>query len=447
MALVVLIDDQPQRLASIQRALVDEGHGVETAHSSAGAVSAVGAASCALACVAADLQPPSSLVALLRAIRATAPHIPVVAYVTRARVPDAVLAIQQGASDYLELPSQVTALLTHIESADRAHHVDRHRNTDERRTDAHRFFVAASPAMQRTLSWAQKIGPSELPALILGETGTGKELVARAVHAHSHRSRGPFIAINCGAIPESLFEAEVFGYRKGAFTGAATEKEGLFETAHGGSIFLDEVGELRPSMQVGLLRLLEDGCVRRLGDRGERRVNVRLIAATNRRLEAEVSANRFRLDLFYRLSVATCRLSPLRERLEDLDALVARWVPELATQLRNPVVHLTSGALSVLRRYAWPGNIRELHNVLQRAVCSAHEPFVTAEDIQTAIDAASIGLSGGESLPRPDDEEMALTNALERHRWRIGQTAKSLGVSRTTLWRRLSKYHLTDRTS
>src|SRR5215471_8945072 len=230
-------------------------------------------------------------------------------------------------------------------------------------------IVAVSAAMRRIVEWIGRVAPTNASALLTGETGTGKELVARALHESSPRKAAPFVAVNCAAIPGSLVETELFGYRRGAFTGAVSDKEGVFEAAHRGTLFLDEIGDLPLPMQASLLRSLDDGEVRRVGDTRTRRVDVRIIAATNRSLRHEIDESRFRGDLFYRIAMAHAELPPLRDRLEDIGALIAHWLPGVSLRWHKQVVGVTPGALDVLRAYAWPGNVRELHNVLQRSVC------------------------------------------------------------------------------
>lgn len=306
-------------------------------------------------------------------------------------------------------------------------------------------IVAVSPAMRRIVEWIERVGPTNASALITGETGTGKELVARALHQASPRQTAPFVAVNCAAIPESLVETELFGHRKGAFTGAVMDKEGIFEAAHRGTLFLDEIGDLTLPMQASLLRALDTGEVRRVADTRPRRVDVRVIAATNRSLPQDIGESKFRADLFYRIAMAHAELPPLRDRPEDIDPLITHWLPSLSRRWRREVVGVTPGALDILRAHPWPGNVRELQNVLQRSVCFASGQLLSERDVSEALyDAVgdTTARSAGSSIP--EDVRRVLA-ALDEHRWNHSKAARSLGINRSTLWRRLARYGLGKR--
>jgi transcriptional regulator with PAS, ATPase and Fis domain len=294
--------------------------------------------------------------------------------------------------------------------------------------------------MRGVLDWVVRIGPKDLTVLLEGETGTGKELVARAIHSTSDRRARPLVPVNCGAIPETLFEAELFGFRRGAFTGASSDKLGLFEAAHCSTLFLDEVAELPATTQVRLLRVLEDGEIRRLGETRTRRVDVRIIAATNRPLREEVAQGRFRSDLFFRLHGAACRIPPLRERVEDVDALVDFWLPRLARRLQMRIRGVTPGALSVLRAHPWPGNARELRSVLEHAVSLASGDLITELEV-AAVLAPVIAVANSKCVePQDQTERDRLLAALKQHQWHRSRTAISLGISRSTFWRMLRRH-------
>ncbi len=301
-------------------------------------------------------------------------------------------------------------------------------------------IVAVSAAMRSVLDWVLRVGPRNVTALLLGESGVGKGLVAQALHAASHRRRVPLLSVNCGLIPESLLASELFGHRKGAFTGAIADKVGLVEQAHRGTLFLDEIGEMSPDMQVGLLRFLEDGEIRRVGETHDKSVDVRVIAATNRPLKHDAGSGRFRHDLYYRLSVVTCTIPPLRDRPEDIAALVARWFPVYAIQLESNVRSVTTGALDRLTAHSWPGNVRELQNVLEHAIILSDGPVVRINDIARAIDAIAIP----DAEPEVPTERERVLAALAENRWRLGETAAALGINRTTLWRQLKKLGLSS---
>lgn len=306
-------------------------------------------------------------------------------------------------------------------------------------------FVAASVAMRSVVDWAAQIAPTDVTVLLTGETGTGKEVLARALHGCSRRWKQPFVAVNCGGIPDSLLEAELFGYRRGAFTGAATDKSGLFEAAHRGTLFLDEIAEMPPHAQVKLLRFLDTGEVRRLGETPERRVDARVISATNRPLHDDVADGRFRADLYFRLNVARCDIPPLRARLDDLDNLVAFWLPRIAERLGRPTCRLDAGGLSLLRAHPWPGNVRELRNTLEHAASIAPGEVISEQEIRRAMGTSCTSCTYPVARSMPPDrdaEARRLLTALERHQWKRARAAASLGLSRSTFWRRLRKLDL-----
>jgi len=286
-----------------------------------------------------------------------------------------------------------------------------------------------------------QLAQTDSTVLITGESGTGKELVARALHRQSARRAGKFVPINCGAMADSLMESELFGHRKGSFTSAVSDKKGLLEEAHKGVLFLDEIGEMPASMQVRLLRFLQGGEVRRIGDTQERRVDVRLILATHRALEAEVAEGRFRNDFYYRINVVGITIPPLRDRPEDVRALADHFVRRFAARLRRPCKGFTPGALALLADYRWPGNVRELENAIERAVNLASGDIITEADLPAAVT-----LAPEATAPAPMRalglDRAELVDALNRCHWNHRRAAESLGISRTTLWRRLRELQI-----
>jgi two-component system response regulator AtoC len=300
----------------------------------------------------------------------------------------AVEAMKKGAYDYLPKPFGADEVLLTIQKAqereDLRREVGRLRET-VRTSERFGEIVARSPAMMMALEQASKVAQHATPVLIEGASGTGKELVARLIHRESPRGAGPFVPVNCGAIPENLLESEFFGYVKGAFSGAERDREGLFEAAGGGTLFLDEVGELPAGLQVKLLRALQEGEVRRLGDNSLRRVDVRVISATNRDLDEAIREGEFREDLYYRIAVVPIRLPALRHRPEEIPLLVTHFIERLRDRLGVEVESVDPDAMELLLGYAWPGNIRELENVLERAVVLADSPEIGVEDLPSAI--------------------------------------------------------------
>lgn len=311
-------------------------------------------------------------------------------------------------------------------------------------------LIAKSATMRRVLVLAERLAQTDAPVLLTGESGSGKERIARHLHARSRRGRGPFIPVNCGALPENLLESELFGHVKGAFTGADREHKGLFEAAAGGTLLLDEVGEIPLSVQVKLLRVLQDREVRRVGSTESRAVNVRIIAATNRNLDAMVRERAFRKDLYYRLKVVSLEVPPLRERKEDILPLAHSFVRRGCSTYHCGPCTLSAQALDRLLAYPWPGNVRELEHAMERAVVLAEgKPKIEENDLPPEI-------LGKGSEPRGGDDELLLLAEVERrHILRIlercgsnrKETAKALGISTNTLWRKLRDYGVIERSA
>lgn len=317
------------------------------------------------------------------------------------------------------------------------------------------FIIGKSHAMRKVLAMVQRVAPTDSPVLILGETGTGKELVARMIHELSPRRPKPFVAVNFGAIPDNLIESELFGHKRGAFTGAVGESGGLFARAEGGTFFMDEIGEMPFSLQVKLLRVLENREVRRVGDTESRGVDVRLVAATNRDLWKDVEAGRFREDLFFRLNVVQIYLPPLRERKEDIPTLIRHFLEQFNRQYEKTIIGFTDEALGILMDYEYAGNVRELENIIQHAVIFSEDNTVGPDDLPSQLTMvrprltttpspeASAG-SDGEVSTLEQVEKQAIQGALVKYKHNHTEVAKRLGISRSTLWRKLKQYGLTE---
>jgi DNA-binding NtrC family response regulator len=307
-------------------------------------------------------------------------------------------------------------------------------------------IIGKSEGVKRAFMMAARVAPTDSPILITGETGVGKELVARAIHRLSERSNRTFVAVNCGAIPESLLESELFGFRKGAFTGANADRAGLFEQANGGTFFLDEIGELSPALQVKLLRVLEDGKIRPLGSSEEMQVNVRVLAATNRDLNEEVNLGRFRPDLFYRVNVVNIHIPPLRERTEDIPPLIKYFLQKYNERFNKNIISITRDALFFLINHDYPGNIRELENIIQHGVLLADNNVIEKTSLPPQVfQRAQLALEGSrkeQSVNMQQAEEDLIKQALTRFDGNQTETAKSLGISRSTLWRKIKAYKL-----
>src|SRR5579862_4181863 len=342
----------------------------------------------------------------------------------------AVKATKLGALDFLEKPLSTDKLLVTVENALKLARLE-----DENRELRHRLgkheLVGSGPAMKKLVAQIERVAASETRVCILGETGTGKELVARAIHEKSPRHENPFITLNCAAVPAELIESELFGHEKGAFTGAAAKHVGKFEQAEGGTLFLDEIGDMPVSMQAKLLRVLEEGEVERVGSEKPIKVNVRVIVATHRNLEDLVRKNEFRRDLFHRVYVFPLLLPPLRERPEDFPELVAHFARQVAAQNAWKQKPFSAEAIAALRQYSWPGNVRELRNVVERLVLLSTEDIVTAEDVKLILPVAEAGPSGsvpeagqGTLLERTEAfEREVLLAELRRHNFHMTNVA------------------------
>lgn len=302
-------------------------------------------------------------------------------------------------------------------------------------------IIGAAPAMQSLYDLVQRLAAYPIPVLITGESGVGKERFAAAIHQTSSRAKEPFVTLNCATLSPDLVASELFGHKRGAFTGAISDRRGYFEEAHGGTLFLDEIGELAPSLQAKLLRVLQEGEIQRLGEERIRKVDVRIIAATNRDLQAEVSAGTFRNDLFYRLSGARLQIPPLRERREDISLLAEHFFKQFQKTMNAPALKLTTPALQALTKHDWPGNVRELENVLRMAVVFAGTgPEVQPQHLQLPQDIVFKAPADAKVLPLKDLERQAIETALSQTNGNMSQAAKLLGVDRTTLWRKVNRW-------
>jgi two-component system response regulator HupR/HoxA len=306
-------------------------------------------------------------------------------------------------------------------------------------------LVCASEQMRFAVETARQVAYAPVPVLIEGESGTGKELIARLIHASSPRRAGPFVPVNCGAIPPGLFESELFGHRAGSFTGARRDRPGLFEVASGGTLFLDEIGELQPAAQAKLLRVLQEGRVRRVGDDHPREVDARVIAATNRELEFEMKANRFREDLFFRISVVRIFLEPLRARKDDIPALIRHFTRKHAAALHKHEPAFTDDVIALFKRYPWPGNVRELENEVQKMVVLASDgkPLGVSRVSRRIRDGARAGPVGRDGRALREKvasfERGIIKETLERYGWNKARAARCLGITRQGLYRKLRR--------
>ena len=385
---------------------------------------------------------------LLKTLREELPDCPVVMVTGRGSVDVAVLAIKEGAYDFIEKPLDTAKLRVVIaralEKKQTLHEVAvLRRRLGELGQSRQANFVGVSPSMRKVADLLAKVAPSKAPVVITGESGTGKEVVARAIHSLSPRRDKAFVAINCSAIPATLIESEIFGYEKGAFTGADARRMGCFELADGGTLFLDEIGELPLELQSKFLRVLEEERLRRLGGKSEIEVDVRVLCATNRDLKEEIKAQRFREDLYFRLNVFQVVLPPLRDRREDIPLLVQHFVEKFNQESGKRVSGVDAAAMEILQSYAWPGNIRELRNTVERAVILCEGDVVTREHLpadmagtreETQLLRVPLG------LPMREVEREYILASLSKMNHNKSRTAQVLGISEKTLYNKLNRY-------
>jgi len=384
----------------------------------------------------------------LRTVRAEYPKLPFLLVTAYADVEDAVSALQEGADDYMIKPVKMQELRQRVQlQLERRVLSDENRRLHQRLEKSFGFegIVGRSQGMEELLDRLRVVAPTRSTVLIVGESGTGKELVANALHQNSPRSQGPFVAINCGAIPGEILESELFGHEKGAFTGAHQRRIGLIERASGGTLFLDEISELSPDLQVKLLRVLEERHIMRVGGASQIDVDFRLVAATNRDLEEWVENGRFRQDLYYRLKVVTLEIPPLRQRREDIPVFVQHFLELINRELDRNVHGVHSAVLSALKRQSWPGNVRELRNLIESMVLFAKTDEITLEDLPAEYRAAtesSVPEESAEWRPRPmaEIEREAILRTVEHTRGHRARAADLLDIGLRTLQRKLKEY-------
>jgi DNA-binding NtrC family response regulator len=440
----ILVAEDETLLRKILAGLFEgEGYRVVTAATGREALERFGAEPVDL--VVTDIRMPEMEgIELLERLKAIDPETPVVVMTAFSSVESAIAALRMGAYDYVVKPFVNEDLLRSVRNALRQRELALENRSLRRELDRALSFdrvVGASDALQSLLSLVAKVAGTNAAILISGETGTGKELVARAVHFHSGRAKGPFLAINCGALNENLLEAELFGYEKGAFTGATASREGLLAAADGGTIFLDEIGEMPPSLQVRLLRALQEREVLPVGARAPVAFDARVVAASNRDLEAEVRAGRFREDLFYRLNVIPVRVPPLRERAGDVPLLARHFAARFAGETGAGDVRFSAEALAALSGYAWPGNIRELMNAVERAVALSNGEILV-EHLPERVRAGARATNDPEGgvLTLDEVERRHLLAVLLRTAGNKTRAAELLGIDLSTLYRKLKKY-------
>ncbi|HGY56834.1 MAG TPA: sigma-54-dependent Fis family transcriptional regulator [Caldithrix abyssi] len=399
-------------------------------------------------CILLDVKMPGiDGISLLEKIIHAHPHIPVIMISGQSTLSIAVESIKKGAFDFLEKGADLDRLLITLQNA-----IDRRNWTIEREHLLSELYeqyqmVGQSSAIRRIFNQIDTVAPTEAKVLISGETGTGKELVARAIHLRSNRSSKPYIKVNCAAIPETLIESTFFGHKKGSFTGAMQDQKGKFELADGGTIFLDEISELPLPAQAKLLRVLQDGEIEKIGEQTARKVDVRIIAATNQDLTAKTKEGKFREDLLHRLKVFEIRIPPLRKRLQDIPILADHFLQKYSEKYNKRLIDFKEQSLKILLQQSWPGNIRMLENVIEKTVIFARGPHIQPEEIIHALQTdfqADTSIPGNLSLKEflEVQEKNYLLQILILNGGKILKAAKALGLDRATLWRKMKKYRI-----
>jgi len=455
-AYILVVDDEQDFAETVKDFLENWGHEVQTTSTGHDAIEKINLHEYDL--VLLDmLMPLMSGLETLKGIKKIDPRLPVVVLTADNRVDTAVKAMKLGAYDYITKPVDWNKLKVVIKNALTMKGLyDEVSRLQSQLREKYRFdeIIGTSPKMQEVYRGLERVIDSDVTVSIRGESGTGKELLARAIHFHGPRRNHPFVVVNCAAIPETLLESELFGHEKGSFTGAITRRIGKFEQAHRGTIFLDEIGEMSKSTQAKILRFLQERKFERVGGSQSIEVDVRVISATNKNLEEEVRKGNFREDLYYRISVYPIFLPPLRERKEDIPALVAHFLEKFNKKLKRKIKAVSPEAMKYLLNYNWPGNIRELENVMERSMLNANGNTLLAEHLpitlitheedrfndQVVVDLRKAITATREILPLEEVEREVFRHALKLTKFNVSLAASQLKVGRTTLYRKMKKY-------
>ncbi|MFZ0732794.1 MAG: sigma-54 dependent transcriptional regulator [Candidatus Sulfotelmatobacter sp.] len=443
---ILVVDDEDVMCESMAAWLREDGYRVDTASNGQIALELARATDYAICFV--DLKMPGGMDGIetmmeIHRIRPDASIIIITAYAT---VDTAIQAMKEGAQEYIVKPcnpQEISMLVSRILKLKKLQSENAILRKKLTRQYRHHDIITKNPRMEEILGLTQEVASLRSTVLIHGESGTGKELVARAVHFSGNRADKPFIAVSCAALTETLLESELFGYEKGAFTGANAQAKGKFELADGGTIFLDEIGDISPKLQADLLRVLQERRFYRVGGSQEIEVDVRVIAATNKILAEEVQQSRFREDLYYRLNVIEIHLPPLRERREDIPLLAEHFVQRISSELGKDVGGISGAALKVLIAHDWPGNVRELENVIERAIVTCHNGMLDEQDFSwlqhSGVQAQSWEIP---DVPLGELERRAIVAALERKHGNVKEASTSLGIDRSTLYDKLKRYEI-----
>ena len=451
---ILIADDEQVQREMLEGFLVKQGYGVGIAADGSQALEKFKGGAFDL--VLTDYRMPGmDGIQLLKELKRLNPEVMVVVLTAFGTVGTAVAAMKEGAYDYLDKPIDLDELLLLIQRVEKGIGLSReNRELREQLREKFKvdFIISASRRMEEALNLVKRVAPSAATVLILGESGTGKELIARAIHYSSPRAEKPLVKVNCAALPENLLESELFGHEKGAFTGAVGRRIGRFEQADQGTIFLDEIGDLSPSLQSKLLRVLQEKEFERVGSSQTLKVDVRVIAATNHNLEEAIQKGTFREDLYYRLNVVTLSLPPLRERKEDIPPLIEHFLKKYSRENQKPVVSLSKEAKDLLMNYHYPGNIRELENIIERAVVLSRGDSITTQDLplnlrESKVEDLMKEAAGGRSLRETleEIERLRITQALEKSHGVQTKAAEELGISERVLRYKMRKYGIGEK--
>jgi two-component system nitrogen regulation response regulator NtrX len=440
---ILIVDDEKNIRTSLGRFFDLHGNQVTSVEQGAEAIEQVRKSS--FDCIVLDLKlPDMDGIQVLEKIREVDFYVPVILLTAHGSTARAVEAIKKGAFDFFEKPTDEEKLLIAVRNAHQLSRLNREKSDSFRELDRKYELVGSSHVAQNLQTQIGRVAPKNSRVLITGESGTGKELVAYAIHRKSGRRDKPFIKVNCAAIPQELFESELFGHEKGAFTGAVQQRIGKFEQADSGTLFLDEIGEIPILLQSKILRALQENEIQRVGGQKEIQVDVRVVAATNRKLEEEVRKNLFREDLYYRLNVFPIVVPPLRERREDLPALVSHFLKRVCEENNMKALEIEPEALELLCRYDYPGNIRELRNLMERLMILSNGSIIGSEDVTKVLPRATADTEtkrGSLLYSRLEDTERELIlKTLEENRWQISKVARILGLERSHLYKKMKHY-------
>ncbi|MBF0408247.1 MAG: sigma-54-dependent Fis family transcriptional regulator [Candidatus Riflebacteria bacterium] len=442
-AKIVLIDDEVKLLKALKRALESDGHEVFDFTSPTEALNFIQTRSPDL--IVSDIRMPGLTgLDLLEKLTTSESIIPCILMTAYSSIETAVSAMKLGARDYLLKPFELKAFKDSIKN------VLAQDKTPVKQTSEN-ILLGNSEPIKKILEIIEKVAETESTVLLRGESGTGKELAARILHSRSSRANKPFLAVNCSTLPESLFESEMFGHVKGSFTGAICDKQGLFTEAEGGTVFLDEIGDLALANQAKLLRILQDGSLKKVGENKILKADVRVLSATNRDLQADVKTGKFREDLLYRLNVVEIYLPPLRERIQDIPLLTDYFLDKFAKKHHRPVIKPSGDFITVLQSYSWPGNVRELENVVERAIILKKGENLHAEDVliknnsEISDYSSSIEMTLGDALEKVEAE--LIVKMLRSVQWNFSKGAEKMGITRQNLHYKLKKYGIKKESS